>query len=146
MCKRSIVLGFLFGLASPFLNADTLSISANPSAFTINTAVAGQQPDPLINISTTYNFTTSALLKKRITGKVNSALPAGVTLQLQLTAPSGASSAGAVTLTTTAQNLVTGIPPNATGTGLTMTYTLTGTVNASKVTNANRNITLSIIQ
>lgn len=124
--------------------SDTLSISSNPATFTVNSAVAGQQPPSVTNTSTNYNVTTTTGAKKSISGNINSALPSGVTLQIQLTAPSGATSVGLVSMTTTAQSLVTNIPGFTTATGLTVTYQFTATVSAAQATNATRTLTLTL--
>jgi hypothetical protein len=145
MLKRNFWL-FFFGLLCfrEALFSDNISISANPGTFTINTATAGQQPTALTNTSTTYNFSTSSLFTKRITGKISSALPSGVTLQVKLATISGATSAGFVTMSTTTQDLVTSIPPNSTGTSLIITYQLSAAVVASQVTNSTATLTLNL--
>jgi hypothetical protein len=121
---------------------DEMSVSGNPGALTVSTATAGSEPDDATDNSTTYAVTTNGTNKK-ITGAINSAMPANTTLQVNLTAPTGGSSAGAVTLTTTAADLVTGITQQAES-GLTVTYTLSATVSAGVVASDTRTVTLTL--
>jgi hypothetical protein len=120
-----------------------ISISGNPSTLTINSATAGSQPNNATNSSTTYSITTVAS-GTTITGKLNANMPAGLTLKVQLQAPTGATSVGAVAMTTTAANLITGIGIIALQTGLTITYTLSATVAAAPVASSSVVLTLTI--
>lgn len=122
---------------------DAISLSGSPSAFTINSAVAGQQPTAVTNSSTTYSVTTTTVIRV-ITGKINTAMPANTTLKVTLAAPTGATSLGAVTMTTTAQNLITGIPLATVSSGKTVTYNFSATVSAAQVANATRTLTLTV--
>lgn len=122
---------------------DALSLSGSPSVLTINSAIAGQQPNSVTNTSTTYSVTTTILVKV-ITGKIQSNMPSGVTLQVSLAAPAGATSLGLVSMTSVAQNLVTGIPTNTTANVKTVTYSLSATVNAAQVSNATKTLTLTL--
>ena len=70
-------------------------------------------------------------------------MPTGVTLTVNLVAPTGGTSAGATTMTTTAASLVTGIA-NLAQSSLTVTYTLAATVSASQVTGATNTVTYTI--
>lgn len=120
-----------------------ISVSGNPGTLTVSTATAGQQPDAVSDNSTTYAITTNESNKK-ITVAIDTAMPSAVTLQIQLAAPSGATSAGNVTLSTTAADAVTGITQVAQS-GLTITYTLTATVAAGVVGQTTRTVTLTIV-
>ncbi|HEX6938881.1 MAG TPA: hypothetical protein VF158_05675, partial [Longimicrobiales bacterium] len=71
-------------------------------------------------------------------------LPAGITLTVELAQPTGATSAGPVTLSTTAQNAVTGISKLA-ETGLGITYTLSATAAAGPLPAQDVIVTLTII-
>jgi hypothetical protein len=121
---------------------DEMSVSGNPGALTVSTATAGSEPDDATDNSTTYAVTTNGTNKK-ITGAINSAMPVNTTLQVNLTAPTVGSSAGAVTLTTSAADLVTGITQEAES-GLTVTYTLSATVSAGVVASDTRTVTLTL--
>jgi hypothetical protein len=121
---------------------DEVSASGNPGALTVSTATAGSEPDDATDISTTYAVTTNGTNKK-ITGGIDSNMPGNTTLQVGLAAPSGGASAGNVTLSTTAADLVTGITQSA-ETGLTITYTLSATVAAGIVASDTRTVTLTL--
>ncbi|MBM3477489.1 MAG: hypothetical protein FJX75_29820 [Armatimonadetes bacterium] len=119
-----------------------ISVSGNPGALTVSTATAGAEPDQVTDASTTYNLTTNGNNKK-ITGALDTAMPADVTLKVNLAAPTGGTSAGDVTLSATAQNLVTGISKKAEGTK-GITYKLSATVAAGVVSQATRTVTLTV--
>ncbi len=63
---------------------------------------------PATNDLTKYHVVTNGTNKK-IVGRINSDMPENTALKVQLAAPSGAQSQGLVTLSSTTQNLVTGI-------------------------------------
>lgn len=119
-----------------------LSVSGNPGALTISTATAGNAPTSATSASTTWAITTNESNKK-VTAAINSAMPAGVTLTLTLTAPGGASNS-AVTLGTVAQDAVTGIS-KLNASGLTVTYGLDATTAAGTVASTTRTVTLTIM-
>ena len=121
---------------------DEISVSGNPAALIVSTATAGSEPDAVTNNATTYAVTTNGTNKK-ITGDLDVAMPANTTLQVNLTAPTGGSSAGAVTLSASAADLVTGITQKAES-GLTITYTLSATVSAGIVASDSRTVTLTL--
>ncbi len=125
------------------MGVNSITISGNPSGLSITTAVAGQPPTAVQNNSTTYGVTTTAS-NVSVLGKINSAMPTGVTLKVQLAAPSRATSAGLVTMTKTNQTLVSGIPNATSVSGLTVTYELSATSQAAKVSNATKTLTLTI--
>lgn len=135
---------FLLLLLLPiYLNAvNSITISGNPSAMSITTAVAGSAPTSVQNTATTYGVTTTASAK--IIGKISSNTPTGVTLSVQLQAPTGATSAGLVSMTTTNKNLVTAIPTGISMTGLQITYQLSATSRAAPASNVSRTLTLTV--
>ena len=151
-----LLLAFIFGIVGPVMAANTatqvvtyevqaineISVSGNPGALIVSTATAGQQPNEVLDNSTTYNITTNET-NKTITGALAVAMPAGVTLKINLVAPTGATSVGDVTLTTTAQNLVTGITKVAEG-GKVITYKLSATVSAGVITSSTNTVTLTL--
>jgi hypothetical protein len=132
-------------LLLPFsLFSDTLSISGNPGTLTISTATAGSNPNSASDSSTTYNLSTTTGSTRTITGKISSNMPTGVTLKVQLAAPSGATSAGSKAMSTAAVNLVTSIPINASANNLSITYTFSATAAAAPVASATRTLTLTM--
>lgn len=119
-----------------------IAVSANPATLTVSTATAGSEPGALTDTSTTYAFTTNG--DKKITGVLGANMETGLTLKVQLAAPAaGGSSAGLVDMSTSAQNLVTGISKQK-DTGKIITYEFTATVAAGVVTSTNKTLTLTL--
>jgi hypothetical protein len=117
-----------------------LSVAGSPS-LTINTATAGTAPTSATSAGNTWSVTTNQTGAK-ITGSIASTMPSGLTLSVALVAPSGATSAGSKSLSTTDADLVTGITKlNANGLGLT--YTLDATA-AAGVVSGTRVVTFTI--
>ena len=93
--------------------------------------------------TTTYSvFNTQG--SKKLVGRLSSAMPTNTTLTIQLAAPSGAVSRGAVTLTTSEQELVTGITAVA-QTGLSITVTLSATVSAGVIGTSSKTLILTLV-
>src|SRR5262245_41129215 len=76
-----------------------LSVSGNPAAMNITTATPGSAPSPVSDASTTYAITTNETNRK-IVASLDANMPSGLTLAVALQAPTGATSAGSVTLST----------------------------------------------
>jgi hypothetical protein len=119
-----------------------LSVSAATAALTVSTATAGSAPDAVSDATTTYAITTNEEGRK-ITGAINTAMPAGVTLTANLAAPTEGTSIGAVALTATAADLVTGIS-TLNESGKVITYGLSATSAAGVVAEATKTVTLTI--
>jgi len=102
---------------------NAISVSGNPGTLIMNAATAGALPDAVSDSSTSYSVTTNGTTKK-ITAKIDSAMPTDLALKVFLTAPnvSGASAIGAV-LTTAEADVVTGIGP-VVASDLTIRYEL----------------------
>jgi len=127
----------------------TLEVQAiNQIAFTgspslvISTATAGSAPTS-VSANATYAITTNETDRK-ITAQLDNDTPSGLTLSAALAAPSGATSAGAVQLSTLAQDVVTGITP-VNASGLNVTYTLSATAAAGVVPSTSRTVTYTIV-
>jgi hypothetical protein len=75
--------------------------------------------------TTSYTLNTSAS-SARLQARLGVALPAGVSLAISVAVPSGATSSGFITLTTSYQNLTSVIPASRSGT-YTITHRLTAT-------------------
>jgi len=118
-----------------------IAFNGSPS-LVISSATAGSAPTSA-TASATYDITTNDTDRK-ITAQLDSDTPAGVTLSASLAAPSGATSAGAVPLTMTAQDVVTGIN-TVSASGLGVTYTLSATAAAGVLPSATRTVTYTII-
>jgi hypothetical protein len=82
--------------------------------------------------------------KKQITAQLNANMPAGTTLTATLAAPAGATSVGAIALTTTAQALVINIPRGIIATH-SITYQFSATAAAGVIPNTSRTVTLTLI-
>jgi hypothetical protein len=120
---------------------NVLSATGSPS-LVINTAVPGSQPTQA-TASGSYAITTNEASRK-ITIEIDTLMPANVTLKATLAAPTGASSAGPITLTTTPTDAVTAVATVAQS-GLSISYTLDATVAAGVVPAGTRHVTLTIV-
>ncbi|MEX2178910.1 MAG: hypothetical protein WD801_09385 [Gemmatimonadaceae bacterium] len=117
-----------------------IAFAGSPS-ISITTAVAGSAPTAE-QASGTWAVTTNGTSMK-ITAQINSAMPAGLTLTANLAAPTGGSSAGATTLSTTAADVVTAISGKAES-GLNVTYELTAALSSGVVSSQSRTVTYTI--
>jgi hypothetical protein len=135
----------LLVIASRAVASQTVTIGGNPAALTVTNAIAGSEPI-VVSSSTSFTVTTPPANRTyKITAQLASALPAGVSLIATMTAPAGATSVGPVTLSTTAQDMVTGFGRNLNYTG-TITYQLVATASAGVVSTQTRNVTLTILR
>jgi len=139
-----IVLGLLLSSSRP-ATAQTFTVSGSPATMTINTAVAGSQPTSITTATTTYRVKVSSWQgTKKIVAKINTAMPAGTTLQLSMVPPGGATSPGPVSLTTVNQDIVNNIANVGTVT-LGITYTFSATAAAGVVPSQWRTVTLTMV-
>ncbi|MEP6619078.1 MAG: hypothetical protein ABJE47_07185 [bacterium] len=106
-------------------------------------AVPGAQPSALTDQTARYSVTVASG-RMKIAGQLDTPLPSGVTIKIQLAAPSGATSMGSVVLTDTPQDLVRFIPPGQ-RTGLPVTLILTATVTAGIVSYAASHVVLTLV-
>lgn len=87
-----------------------LTVSGNVTFTTFSTPAAGQNFTSVTDSSTTYSVSNNAgTASKKVTAALVSAAPTGLSLYATLTAPTGAVSVASVLMSTTSQNLVTGI-------------------------------------
>jgi hypothetical protein len=107
----------------------------------INTATAGSDPTSA-TAPATWAVTTNQTGAK-ITASIGSNMPAGLTLSVNLSSPSGASSAGALALSTTAVDLVTSITKLAQA-AIGASYSLDATPAAGVVSSTTRTVTYTI--
>ena len=118
-----------------------ISVTGAPS-LTINAAVAGSAPTSVTSAANTWSVTTNQSTAL-ITASIPLAMPAGLTLSANLTAPAGATSTGLTALGTVAVNVVTGITKlNSAALGLT--YQLDATAAAGVVISGTRVVTYTI--
>lgn len=117
-----------------------IAFSGSPS-LVINTATAGSAPTAA-SAAATWSVTTNQTGAK-ITASIGSAMPAGLTLQVDLSAPGGATGAGFQTLSTTAVDVVTGIT-KLSQSALSVSYSLSATAAAGVVSSTSRTVTYTI--
>ena len=117
-----------------------ISVAGSPS-LTINTATAGSAPTAA-TASATWAVTTNQSNAK-ITAQLDSDMPTGLSLTVNLGAPTGASSAGATALTSSSVDVVTGITKKAEG-SLSVGYSLSATTAAGVVSSTSRTVTYTI--
>ncbi len=121
---------------------DTIAISGNPGPLVVNTATAGSDPSTAIDNSTTFAVTTNND-SRNITCAVSSSMPTGVSLGINMDAPTGATSMGYIDMTTTPVIVVSGIS-NVAQASLGISYILEATVNAAQVSSATNIVTFTI--
>ena len=118
-------------------------IIGNPSRLTLDSAIAGQDPNPDRDDATCYTIRVDRSGAK-ITASLRSLLPEHTKLIVEFEAPKGAVSAGPVELDQTEKVLVSGIKkglyPN-----LQITYTFSGSVEAGEIPKSNQNIVYKLI-
>lgn len=117
-----------------------IAFSGSPS-LVISTATAGSDPTSA-TATGTWAVTTNQTGAK-ITASIGSNMPSGLTLTVNVAAPSVGSSTGAQTLSTTAVDVVTGITKHAQG-GMSLSYSLSATAAAGVVSSTSRTVTYTI--
>jgi hypothetical protein len=119
-----------------------VNIAATSVTLTVNAGTAGTGLTDA-TASTSYAITNNATNQK-LTGAINSAMPANTTLKLTVAAPAGSgTSQGQQTLTATAVDLVTGVGA-VNESGLGMDFVLSATVDAGIVASASKTLTLTL--
>lgn len=119
-----------------------IGVTAAPGPLVLDRAAAG---GPITSVSTSggsWSITTNEQNRK-VTASLNESLPTGITLEVALGAPSGATSLADVALGTAAADVVVGITAQA-ATGLPITYRLTATPQVEP-TSTTRTVTFTII-
>lgn len=119
-----------------------LSISGSTVTLTILDPGTPTDPAAATDSSTRFNITSNSANTK-IKAKLDTAVPTGTTLTMNLQAPGSATSSGDISLTTTDQNVVVGIVKNASIDNV-ITYKFTTTPAAGVFTNVTRKVTLTI--
>lgn len=121
-----------------------LTVSGSPAPFIISTTVAGSQPTPITNSVTTYFVKAkNSAGPQKISAALNSPMPPGTTLTIQLAPSSGATSLGPVSLDMTDRNVEINIKKDN-GSTLGITYVFTATVAAGVVPSQTRTVTLTM--
>lgn len=117
-----------------------IAFSGSPS-LVISTATAGSDPTSA-SATGTWAVTTNQTGAK-ITASIGSNMPSGLTLTVNVAAPSVGLSTGAQTLSTTAVDVVTGITKHAQS-GMSLSYSLSATAAAGVVSSTSRTVTYTI--
>jgi len=143
MRRVPTLLLLLTALHSTATHAQLLSVSGNPGALDVVGATPGSNPNSVSNASTTY--TVTVVFRAKIAVSINSAMPSGLTLRVTLAAPSGAVSNGPITLSTTAQDAVNGIPLGTVLSTRGVTYSFSATAAAGVVASTTRTVTLTLL-
>ena len=120
-----------------------IAVSGSPAPMIINSATAGSAPTPVTAGGTSYAITTNEANQK-ITASIDQPLPTGVTLEVTLAPPGGASSPGAVSLGTAAADVVTGIS-STNASSLPITYRLSASTNVQMAVPADRTVTFTVV-
>ena len=120
---------------------NVVSVSGSPT-LTVTTAAAGSGPTSVTDATSSWAVTTNQTGAK-ITASIASNMPAGLTLSVNLAAPTGATSNGSLALSTISADLVDGITKVAQS-SLSVTYTLAATAAAGVVSSATRVVTYTI--
>jgi hypothetical protein len=119
-----------------------ISVSDNPGPLVISLLDEFGDLVSATDATTWYDITTNEV-SQRITGELSSSMPNYTTLEVALDAPTGGSSSGQVVLTTSPQNLVTGIS-TLSETELTIGYEFSATIAAQHIHESYRTVTLTI--
>lgn len=110
-----------------------LTISGDVTFPNFTAPAGGQNFTSVISTSSTYSVSNNGgINSKKILAHLQSAMPTGLTLLATLTAPAGADSISNVTMTTSDQNLVTGID-NGAFSANQIKYTLSADVTQAQV-------------
>jgi hypothetical protein len=117
-----------------------ITFSGSPS-LVISTATAGSDPTSA-SAAGTWAVTTNQTGSK-ITASIGSNMPSGLTLSVNVGAPSVGASTGAQALSTTAVDVVTGITKHAQS-GMSVSYSLSATAAAGVVSSTARTVTYTI--
>ncbi|WP_148306364.1 hypothetical protein [Gemmatirosa kalamazoonensis] len=125
------------------LDAQSLTPSGTPT-LRVSTAVAGSAPTSVSVSTTTLAFTIGNGSALTLQAKLAAALPAGVTLEVSVTAPSGATSNGLVTMSTSYADLTSSIPKNKSGT-LTITHRLSATSAAGAIAASSASLSFRLL-
>ena len=118
-----------------------IALTGAPSLL-INAATPGSPPTSVQSTGVTWAVTTNQT-GSTISASIASAMPAGLTLSVDLAAPAGATANGLKPVSTIPVALVTGVTKVAAG-GLTVTYQLDATAAAGVVSSSTKVVTFTI--
>jgi hypothetical protein len=123
------------------LNIDGASVTLTVTGAS---TTAGAQPTSAA-ANTTYDITTNVSnpAHKKLTAAIDSDMPAGLTLTLDVTAPSTGTGAGSTTISHTAADVVTAISAVAES-DIAMSFGMSANVSAGTVSTASKTLTLTL--
>jgi hypothetical protein len=116
-----------------FQEINEIAISGSPT-LTINSAVPGHEPQPVLDTSSSYAITTNGTNKK-LTASIDRQMPANTTLEIQCATPGVGASKGFVALSTVSADVVNGISHIA-ATNKVITYRFSATTAAGIITSS----------
>jgi hypothetical protein len=148
LLQQAALVGGLLCLSSTLVRAqaaNTITVSGSPASMNITTAAgAGFGPTSVVNSVTTYTAKVKkANQPQKVTAQLSAAMPANVTLTIDMVPTSGGVDFGVVTLDATARDVIGNITNIANETHA-ITYTLSATVTAGVITSQSRIVTLTI--
>jgi hypothetical protein len=146
LCRRALVVAVLLlsGSRAAAAQATRIRITASPALMRISAAVAGFQPTPVVDASTTYQVRVQNGSQRKITARLDANMPAGTTLRVTLAAPAGGVSLGAVTLDITDRDVVVAIPVG-TNDNPSIIYEFSATLAAGVVPSSMRTVTYTLV-
>ncbi len=146
--RRLVVCAWAVGLvlsAVATSRAQTFTVSGAPGALHITSAVAGSPPTSVTNAGTTYTTKAKrATQPQKVTARINTNMPTGTTLTITLTPVTGSVGDGAVTLSTTTQDVLSNITTTTNRTGA-ITYVFSATSAAGVIASTTRTVTFTIL-
>ena len=119
----------------------TGSASVTIDSGTVGVSLTDDEDTSGVTYAITNNAGTDS---KKLVGSLSAVPTSPTTLSVNVSAPSGATSVGYLELTTSAQDLVTGID-NLAATGVGIAFKLHSTVDAGIVSSTNTTFTLTIV-
>ena len=137
-------IGFL-ALAALLLGSHIAGAQAIPpiGPLTITSATAGAQPNS-VSGSTAYSAALAFSGQMKVTARLDVNMPASTTITCRVTAPSGGTSLGNVSLDTTPRDVVIAATP-VFFTNVTIFYTFSGTVTAGVLPITTRTVTFTLL-
>jgi hypothetical protein len=112
---------------------------------TVNTAVAGSQPTPVVNATTNYSAILVFPGQMKVVAQLNANMPAGTTLGVKVTGPAGTgTSLGTVNLDISQRDIVIATIP-AFYNNVNIAYTFTANVSAGVLPSTSRTVTFTLL-
>ena len=127
------------------VGSQSSSAQAIPSVgpLTISSATAGAQPNAVTG-TTSFSTVLSFPGQMRVNARLDVNMPANTTMTVRVTAPSGGTSLGNVSLDTTPRDVVIAATP-VFFTNVTLFYTFNGTVTAGVLPVTTRTVTFTLL-